>query len=130
MKAALDSGVSAFELKELGNLMSKGRPALGDFPAAPAEPVLGEGSEFGGSAAENAEGPDHAAPGPPVEQAVLVLTGLMKQLVQDKRKPADRAASLEAALDVAEGTVVGEGGQLTDSSATVLRNRQSSSFKR
>ena len=108
VKAALDSGVSAFELKELGNLMSKGRPALGDFPAAPAEPVLGEGSEFGGSAAENAEGPDHAAPGPPVEQAVLVLTGLMKQLVQDKRKPADRAASREAALDVAEGTVVGE----------------------
>ncbi|CAE7806563.1 unnamed protein product, partial [Symbiodinium sp. CCMP2456] len=49
VKAALDSGVSAFELKELGGLLAKGRGALGDFPAAPAEAALdvAEGASLG-----------------------------------------------------------------------------------
>ena len=108
VKAALDSGVSAVELKELGALMAKSRPTLGDFPAAAREPALDEGSDFEGSQAAGAEGQLAPPSGPPIEQAVVVLTGLMKQLVHDKRKPSDRAASLEAALDVAEGASLGE----------------------
>ena len=108
VKAALDSGVSAFELKELSGLMTKGRPALGDFPAAAAEAEPGEGSDFGGSQGLGLEGQTSAPSGPPVEQAVVVLTNLMKQLVQEKRRSPDRATSLEAALDVAEGASLGE----------------------
>ena len=69
--------------------MKKGRASLGDFdfPGAPAAAELGEGSGLGGSGASEREELPDGTSGPPVEQAVVVLTGL------------------EAALDLAEGSL-------------------------
>ncbi|CAE7637381.1 unnamed protein product, partial [Symbiodinium necroappetens] len=101
-KAALGVGVSPAELAEIGRHMRGRRGGLDDFPGAD-DPVPDDelGSVLAQSGLED-EGHEPEQGAPAVERAVLALTGIMKQLVE-KKKQSDRAGTLDAYLDHAEG---------------------------
>ena len=105
LQAAKDAGVQPDELRELSEFFGRRKKPLGDFPDAGAG--LGDGdarSDFAGSEAAPSEGAGRAPAGAPIEDAVVTLTGLMKELMKDRARQSDRALTLESALDRAESS--------------------------
>ena len=105
LQAAKDAGVQPDELRELSEFFGRRKKPLGDFPDAGAG--LGDGdarSDFAGSEAAPSEGAGRAPAGAPIEDAVVTLAGLMKELMKDRARQSDRALTLESALDRAESS--------------------------
>ena len=107
----------AQELSEIKALLSRHHGSLGDYSAKPQPPDPFEreaaGVEFEEELAFEPELPASASQ--PMEAAVLALTKIVSELAGKKK--AEKASSLEAALDRAEGFGTSVEGSLSSSSA-------------